>query len=107
MNEREKIIIECIRDRIKEKDASAEVILYGSHASGNAREGSDWDILILLDRADVNLKTEQEYRHHLLDLELEIGEPISVTVYSKKSWEIKHSVTPLYKSINREGITLT
>ena len=107
MTEREKHIIERIRDKVKEKDGSAEVILYGSHASGTAREGSDWDILILLDREEVNLKVEQDYRHYLLDLELEIGEPISVTVYSKKSWEIKHSVTPLYRSINREGITLT
>ena len=107
ITEREKYIIERIRDRVKEKDASAEVILYGSHASGNAREGSDWDILILLDMEEVNLKVEQDYRHYLLDLELEIGEPISVTVYSKKSWETRHSVTPLYRSINREGITLT
>jgi len=107
MTEREKNIIGRIRDKVKEKDVSAEVILYGSHASGNAREGSDWDILILLDRENVTLKVEQDYRHYLLELELEIGEPISVTVYSKKSWKTRHSVTPLYRSINREGITLT
>jgi hypothetical protein len=49
---------------------------------------------------------EQEYRHHLLDLELEIGEPISVTVYSKKKWESEHAVTPLYKSIEEDGVVL-
>jgi predicted nucleotidyltransferase len=80
MTGREKKIVERIKNRIKEKDNSAEVILYGSHASGNAREGSDWDILILLDREEVSLKVEQDYRHNLLDLELEIGEPISVMV---------------------------
>jgi len=52
------------------------------------------------------LKIEQEFRHYLLDLELEIGEPISVYVYSKKTWENKHSVTPLYRSIKSDGIAL-
>ena len=107
MTDREKYIIERIRDRVKEKNSSAEVILYGSHASGNAREGSDWDILILLDSEEVNLRIEQDYRHELLDLELEIGDPISVIVHSKKSWNTKHSVTPLYRSINKEGIIVT
>ena len=106
MTDREKYIVERIKERIKEKDNTAGVILYGSHAKGNAREESDWDLLILLDREEVNLKTEQDYRHYLLDLELEIGEPISVFVYSKKSWESKHSVTPLYHSIKQEGIYL-
>ena len=106
MTEREKYIVERIKNRIKEKDNSAGVILYGSHASGNAKDGSDWDILILLDREEVSLKVEQDYRHYLLDLELEIGEPISVMVYSKKVWNTRHSVTPLYRSINREGIIL-
>jgi predicted nucleotidyltransferase len=107
MTDREKYIIERIRDRVKEKDGSAEVILYGSHASGTAKQDSDWDLLILLDREDVTLKVEQDYRHYILDLELEIGEPISVIVHSKKSWTTRHSVTPLYRSISREGITLT
>jgi predicted nucleotidyltransferase len=106
LTDREKHIIQRIRDRIKEKDASAEVILYGSHAAGGAKEGSDWDILILLNKDNVSLKVEQDYRHYLLDLELEIGEPISVTVYSKNIWESRHSVTPLYRSINREGVSL-
>jgi|SRR3989339_192358 predicted nucleotidyltransferase len=106
MTDREKNIALRIKNKIKERDSSAEIILYGSHASGTANEGSDWDILILLDREDVNLKTEQEYRHHLLDLELEIGEPISVMVYSKNRWDARHSITPLYRSISKEGITL-
>ncbi len=107
MTAREKYIINRIRERVREKDYSAEVILYGSHAAGKAREDSDWDILILLDKEEVDLKVEQDYRHYLLDLELEIGEPISVTVHSKKNWETRYSVTPLYHSISNEGIILT
>ncbi|HET54508.1 MAG TPA: nucleotidyltransferase domain-containing protein [Ignavibacteria bacterium] len=107
MTEKEKDITQKIKDKIREKDPDAKVILYGSRARGDYRENSDWDILILVDRESVSLKTEQEYRHHLLDLELEIGEPISVTVHSKKRWESEHSITLLYNSIKQEGVVLT
>lgn len=106
MTEKEKDITQKIKDKIREKDPDAKVILYGSRARGDYRENSDWDILILVDRESVSLKTEQEYRHHLLDLELEIGEPISVTVHSKNKWESKHSITPLYRSIEKDGVVL-
>ena len=104
MNKREKHILQLITRRIKELDSHAEVILYGSHARGEAGMDSDWDILVLLDRDDVSLKTEQQFRHHLFDIELEIGEPISIFVRSKSLWESKFRITPLYKSIKDEGV---
>ncbi|MEN6455110.1 MAG: nucleotidyltransferase domain-containing protein [Prolixibacteraceae bacterium] len=107
MTETEKNISKKIHDRIKQKDLSAEVILYGSHARGDSHADSDWDILVLLDREDVSLKTEQEFRHHLFDLELEIGQPISIFVHSKKNWESKYFVTPYYRNIKKEGVLLT
>ncbi len=106
MTNQEQNIVNLIRDKIREKDPYAEIILYGSHARGESHGDSDWDILVLLDRDDVTLKTEQEFRHHLFDLELEIGQPISIFVYSKKIWDSKYSVTPFYKSIREEGIAL-
>ncbi|MDP2334992.1 MAG: nucleotidyltransferase domain-containing protein [Bacteroidota bacterium] len=106
MNTKEHYIISLIKSKINKKDSSAEVILFGSHARGEARIDSDWDILILLDSINVTRKVEKEYREELFDVELEIGEPISTFVYSKKDWESRHSVTPLYKSIKRDGIII-
>ncbi|KPL17071.1 MAG: hypothetical protein AMS26_02185 [Bacteroides sp. SM23_62] len=103
MTEKEQHIIKLIHNRILEKDPAAEVILYGSHARGTPHKESDWDILILLKNVTVDKRIEQSFRHHLFDLELEIGEPISVFVYSKKDWENKYYITPFYKSIKREG----
>ncbi len=107
MTDREKHIITIISDRIKELDSNAEIILYGSHARGQAKMDSDWDILILLDNQEVTLKTEQKFRHHLFDIELEIGEPISVFVRSKYVWEHKYRITPLYQNIKTEGVRLS
>jgi len=104
MTDREKHIFQLITRRIKELDSHAEVILYGSRARGQSGKDSDWDILVLLDREDVTLKTEQKFRHHLFEIELEIGEPISVFVRSKTIWESKYKITPLYKSIKAEGV---
>lgn len=106
MSPRERHIFQLITRRIKELDSSAEVILYGSHAKGLAHPDSDWDILILLNQDNVTLKTEQDFRHHLLDVELEIGEPISVFVRSKSIWESKYRITPIYRSIKTEGVRL-
>ena len=106
MNSKEKYIISLIKSKIKEKDPDADIILFGSHAKGTANKDSDWDILILLNLSNVSRKIEQDYRHQLFDVELEIGEPISTFVYSKSDWETKHSVTPLYFNISKEGIRI-
>lgn len=106
MNQRDKHIAFLIRSKIKDFDESAKVVLYGSRARGTSRKSSDWDVLVLLDKENVDMKTEQKFRHSLFDLELEIEEPISVFVYSKNHWEKKYSVTPFYKNVKKEGIVL-
>nr|WP_321450898.1 nucleotidyltransferase domain-containing protein [uncultured Carboxylicivirga sp.] len=106
MNTREQHIISLIKERIVKKNPSAEVVLFGSHARGQANENSDWDILILLNNPQVSRVIEKEYREELFDIELEVGEPISTLVFSKMDWESKHSITPLYQSIQQDGIRI-
>jgi predicted nucleotidyltransferase len=106
MSRRKQHIIQLIRQKVNELDKTAEVILYGSRARGDNKQDSDWDVMILLNRKNVDKKIEQTFRHHLLDIELEIGVPISVFVYSKSDWEGKYSITPLFKSIKKEGILI-
>jgi len=106
MSGRKKHIIQLIRQKVNEIDKTAEVILYGSRARGDNKPDSDWDVMILLNRKNVDKKTEQTFRHNLLDVELEIGVPISVFVYSKSDWEGKYSMTPLFRRIKKEGILI-
>lgn len=106
MNEEEKNIAGLIKAQVRKKDPSAEVILFGSHARGQANKNSDWDILILLNIPEVNRKLEREYRDVLFDIELEIEQPISTFVFSKTRWESLHVVSPLYLNIKREGVYL-
>ena len=106
MIRRKQHIIQLIRKKVNEIDNTAEVILYGSRARGDNKRDSDWDVMILLKQKNVDKKIEQTFRHHLLDIELEIGVPVSVFVYSKSDWEGKYSITPLFRSIKKEGILI-
>jgi uncharacterized protein len=100
-------VLSRIRKLIRDIDPTADVILYGSRARGDEHPESDWDLLILLDQKNVNKKIEQTFRHHLFDLELEIGAPISVFAYSRQDWEGKYSITPLFNSIKKDGILIS
>ena len=106
MNEREKKITQLIKNKILQKDPTADVILFGSHARGQALADSDWDILILTNKKNISRVDEKEYRHELFDIELEIGEVISAQVFSKTDWENRYYITPLYANIKRDGIQL-
>ncbi len=100
------LITDKIRETVKATDHSAQIILFGSHARGDAKKDSDWDILILLNKPSVSLKDEQKFRHKLYDIELETGEVISTFVYSLEEWNGKMSVTPLYQSVKNDGVYL-
>lgn len=106
MTSKELNIAQLIRSRIKAKDSGAEVILFGSHARGQSHSESDWDILILIDKPKTSRTVEELYRNEMFNLELELGVPISILVYSKEDWETKFVITPLYKHIKKEGIRL-
>lgn len=105
MNKRNANITERIQNEIKSIDPTAQVILFGSRARGDARNDSDWDILILIQNK-VTTEIESAFRYKLFDLELETGEVFSTFVYNTDTWNKKHKVTPFYKSIKREGVLL-
>lgn len=101
-----KKMTEQIKQSVREIDPHARVYLYGSRARRTAREDSDWDVLILVEKMEVSLKDEQQFRHKLSDVEIETGQTVSTFVYSLRDWFSKLSVTPLFENIEREGILL-
>lgn len=81
-------------------------MLYGSYARGDYRSSSDIDILILLDKDTITGGDEKQITYPLYDIEFETGTIISPLVLSKKDWESRHSITPFYKNVIKEGIVL-
>ena len=105
MKEQDIHIATRIRTEIKRIDPKAKVVLFGSRARGDARKDSDWDLLILIDSQSIREK-EDLFRDKIYDLELETEEIISMFVYNNKDWTSRHKITPLYKSIKKEGVVL-
>ena len=106
MNNDRQTILAQIKMAVLSVDPAAEAILFGSRARGDSGTESDWDILILVDKENVTWENERKFRHKLYDIELSISQPISIFVYSKKDWNGRHKVTPLFESIKSEGILI-
>ena len=82
-----------------------QAILYGSRARGDARNESDWDILILLDKDRLVQTDFDKVSYPFVLLGCDLGEEINPIMYTKKEWE-GYRNTPFYENVSREGINL-
>jgi predicted nucleotidyltransferase len=99
-------VINSIRIKLKEVEPSAIVILYGSFARGDNHEGSDIDLLILIEGESANREVQKRIKYPLYEIEFETGQLISPLVFARKDWETRHRMTPFFDNISREGILL-
>ncbi|HNS18446.1 MAG TPA: nucleotidyltransferase domain-containing protein [Bacteroidales bacterium] len=100
------IVLEKIINAVNKTAPDSEIYLYGSRARGDARELSDWDLLILLQGTRITFDFEKKVLDELYEVEIETGEIISPLIYTKNDWVENHSVTPLFESIQKEGIRI-
>ena len=81
------------------------VLLFGSRARGEARKGSDWDILIVLPKDALKQEDYDHVSYPLVELGWTIGEQINPIVYTRKEWEASR-ITPFYDNVQRDAISL-
>ena len=75
----------------------ASLWLYGSRARGDARPGSDYDLLILLDK-DSLTASDYDYVFDLRMLGVDLDEEINPTVYPKAMWQ-KWTCAPFVENV--------
>ena len=101
-----KTILLKIKQLVNMTEPSATVILYGSYARGESNKHSDIDILILIENDKISYSDEQRIKYPLYDLEFETGKIISPMIFSRNDWETRHTITPFYKNILKDGVVL-
>jgi predicted nucleotidyltransferase len=99
-------ILQRIKTGISEIDPDAKVFLYGSRARGDNRQDSDWDILVITPKEKITFEYESELRDPIYDIELEIGQVISLLVYSELDWKTRMPYSPLFSNVQEEGIRI-
>lgn len=95
-----------LKARIQQIEPTAQLILYGSRARGDAQPDSDWDLLLLTDQPKLSRSSEKSLRMPVFLMELQVGEAFSLQLFTKHDWENKFYITPYYQNIKREGILI-
>lgn len=83
----------------------ARVVLLGSQVRNDAREDSDWDILILLDKEKLEEADHDKYVYPLFELDWKIDVEIHPIMYTLKDW-LKRNFSLFYKNVEQDGIVL-
>ena len=98
-------IRKMIGDSVHTVDPTAEVILFGSRARGDARKDSDWDVLIIVNTPKVTDKQFEALSYQLWLKGLEIDQEINPIIYTRGQWE---APTPsLFKyNVKAEGVAI-
>lgn len=100
-----KKILRAINSTVLSVMPDARVILYGSQARGDSVPGSDWDILVILNKSRIEPDDYNKVMYPLYDLGWEYGHHFSVKLYSTAEW-MKRSYTLFYKNVESEGLLL-
>ena len=106
MTNKNRYVLNQIRQVAKDTAPQGSmVLLFGSRARGQARKDSDWDILIVLPKNQLQQADYDQVSYPLVELDWTLGEQINPIVYTKQEWEA-NSITPFYDNVQRDGISL-
>ncbi|WP_273157878.1 nucleotidyltransferase domain-containing protein [Bacteroides fluxus] len=101
-----KELIDRLKYMIKSASPDSQAILYGSEARGEAKQNSDIDILILVDKDVLSPVEEDVITAPIYDLEIETGTVISPIVMTRKAWDAAKRKTMFYYNVMKDGVLL-
>lgn len=85
--------------------STASLWLYGSRARQTAHEGSDWDLLILLDEDKPKSTDFAQYAYPFTLMASAEDQMVIPQIYTKKQWR-QMQFTPFVKNVEHDKIVL-
>jgi len=79
--------------------------LYGSRARGDFHAGSDWDLLVLIEKDQLQTRDYDVIAYPFSELGWNIGEDIRPLLYTNKEWS-ERWFTPFYHNVEQDKIEL-
>jgi predicted nucleotidyltransferase len=84
-----------------------DVILYGSYARNEAEEGSDIDVMILVDLPENEiLKIRDEIYNFASDILYEKSILVSTIIHNKELFITRSGFVPFFRNVIQEGIKI-
>ncbi len=88
-------------------ESKIDVILFGSYARGNSEEGSDIDLMLLVDSSREEIAKKNRLIGNVAgDLLVEYGIQVSPIVENRTWFNKNVGVIPRFRNILREGIRI-
>lgn len=101
-----KQVIESIKETLHQHlPIGGRALLFGSQARGDAHAGSDWDILIILNKDMLLPDDYDNITYPLTTLGWDLGAQINPIMYSAKEWEASR-ITPFYQNVVQDAVVL-
>lgn len=97
-------IVSSIAEVMHREYPNVTVYLYGSEARGEAREDSDIDLLVLVNKDKIQMQDRMDIRMPLYDIELSTGVTISPYFDTVEGWNSR--TTEFSENVNRERVKL-
>ena len=106
MDPKVKRLVDQVKAHLHEQygESIKRVILYGSHARGEATKDSDVDVLVLVDQSLNPREVDDNLSDLLYDIIIEEHELVSVIVLPEDYFE-NHNL-PFMLNVRKEGVTL-
>lgn len=105
MPQKEQQILAQVKHMVLEAEPTAQVVLFGSRARGDAHADSDWDIMVIVDSPKVSDQQFEKLNYNIWLKGLEMGQEINPVIYTRERWETKVPSLFLH-NVKKEGIVL-
>lgn len=89
----------------KSMPAGSKVLLYGSRARGDFHEGSDWDVLLLINKPCVEQSDYRTVVYPITSFGWDMNEMIIPIIKTRKEWE-EDTCTIFHKNVEHDAITI-